>query len=679
MGKKVRAVKSDAVEACLKKLSESGLDEEDAKALGLEFLEPKEAKSLGDWSFGFPTIKINYFGWDNQSINWYRVRYLGTPTDGKKQLRYLQPPGTGVRAYFPRTIKWSDLATTEQIVITEGEFKAAALCKVGIPTIGLGGVYNWQSARSGHDILPELVSISWNNRPVVILFDSDGNRNPQVAIALEKLASKLTAVGAVPRIGFVPDLPGRDKTGVDDYLVAEGPTAIRSVIDNAEEPMLTRELHKLNTQFVHIIGPAIILDQPTDNKYSITSFSSNFQHLVASVPKLTSSGKRVLKEARLTQEWIRWPSHLQRQDLTYEPGHPKILPHAWNLWKGWGCEPKEGNVDPWYDLLAHIFYGADEGAMEWFIKWCAHPIQFPGTKLFSAPVIWGTEQGTGKSLIGYTLGQIYGPNFTEINQTDLQGSFNEWAVGRQFVMGEEITGTDSRHAADIIKKLITQKTIRINQKYIPTYSIPDCVNYIFTSNHPDAFCLDDHDRRFFIHEVTVGPKEREFYAEYDLWLHSDGPSALFYHLLHEVNTEDFDFHGPAFKTSAKEDMTEVVKGDLGAFIYRLKRYPDDVLRVGNLKLKRDLWTAAELLAMHDPLNQRRYHSNIVARELKRAGIIPAHGGKVVNTGGLLDVSMARLYIIRNVDKWRNASHGEIVAHLREHLTPRKPPYLVEED
>src|SRR5690606_17830809 len=153
----------------------------------------------------------------------------------------------------------------------------------------------------------------------------------------------------------------------------------------------------------------------------------------------------------------------------------------------------------------------------------------PGVKMFSSAVVYGIKHGTGKSLIGYTLGRIYGKNFTEIKQKDLHSQFNEWAEARQFVMGDDITGSDKRHDADILKTLITQQELRINPKYVSSYVVPDCINYFFTSNQPDAFFLEDDDRRFFVHEVKVGPLPEEFYMDYELWLHTGGAAAVFHY------------------------------------------------------------------------------------------------------------------------------------------------------
>ena len=191
--------------------------------------------------------------------------------------------------------------------------------------------------------------------------------------------------------------------------------------------------------------------------------------------------------------------------LTYKPGEDQIIDNQFNTWPGWGTEPKEGDVQPFLRLINHLMQGAEDEAIKWLLQWFAYPIQNPGVKMFSSVVFHGNKHGTGKSLIGYTVGQIYGKNFTELSQSDLDASFNEWAENTQFVMGDEITGSNKRQYSDYLKKLITQKEIRINAKHIRSYNIPDCINYFFTSNKADSFFLEDNDRRYFIHDIIADP------------------------------------------------------------------------------------------------------------------------------------------------------------------------------
>lgn len=133
----------------------------------------------------------------------------------------------------------------------------------------------------------------------------------------------------------------------------------------------------------------------------------------------------------------------------------------------------------------HIFRN-DSESREWFEQWVAYPLQYPGSKLYSAVVLWGAQHGAGKSLIGEVVGGLYGENYYELSPNDLYSDFNDWAANRQFVLANAVASTERRKDADHLKTIITRQTVTINIKYKQKHSVRDCINYFITSNHTDA-------------------------------------------------------------------------------------------------------------------------------------------------------------------------------------------------
>ena len=263
-------------------------------------------------------------------------------------------------------------------------------------------------------------------------------------------------------------------------------------------------------------------------------------------------------------------------------------------------------------------------------------------------MLWGNHHGTGKSTVGYTVFKIYGDNSTEISDLDLYSTHNEWAEHKQFVMGDEITsgGDNKRNSADRMKSMITQKQLRLNPKYISSYTVPDCINYYFTSNHPDSFFISDNDRRYFVHEVRGVPLARAFYINYFDWLKRGGAAALFYYFLN-LDMAGFDPAGKAPSTNSKLDMIDSGRSDVASWVATLREDPDRVLQVGGKPLPYSLWTTTELHGLFDPQKETRVTANGLARELRRADFHKAFDGQGVLTalGG-----QQRLWAIRNIDK-----------------------------
>ena len=675
------------------KLKSSGIDDSDLKSLGLSYLSSEQTQKLHPAFKPLCSLKIEYRDPNgNPLIDWpkgkpfYRVRYLEIPTDfaslsEKKPPRYVQEPNTAPVAYFPQCIEWAPIIddVNKPIILTEGELKALKATQEGFPTIGLGGVYNWRALKLGLTWLPSLELVKWERRNVYICYDSDYRTNIMVCVALQELADELHRRGAFVHIVSLPELTGLDKVGLDDFLVHEGAAAVSQfakLLHEARPLGLTKTMFGLNDQYVYVADPGLVINQQTQSKTSPTAFRDH----VASTesyqePSLNKDGTIKYEQVAASAAWLKWPLRKEVHKLTYQPGAERFIvnsPALYNTWAGWGVEPKEGDYQPFLQLIDHLFTGAEPEAKTWFLRWCAYPLKYPGSKLFSSAVLHGIRHGTGKSFIGYTLGKIYGENFTEINQADLHSGFNEWAENKQFVMGDDISGSNKRQDADLLKKLITQQRLRINAKYVPSYSIPDCINYLFTANHPDSFFLEDDDRRFFIHEVQVGPLEQSFYKEYELWLDTGGAEAVF-HYLKNLNLGDFDPSAPAFRTSAKERMIANVQSDLATWVRTLMTNADYVLRVGEVSITKDLFTSKELLQLYNPSGAGNLTANGMARELARAGVPQVARGMQLR---LKDGSQHRYYAVRNAAEWLGKQPKECSAHIDEWVakqtqTPKK--------
>lgn len=663
--------------------AESGLSLADAKKLHLKVLSAASTKKLG---FDLrPSIKIPYHDPHSpkESLSgysggdsFYRIRYLGSPPAGladqtkSKERRYSQPPESGICAYFPPLVDWSKILDDPSIplCVTEGEFKAAKACKDGFPTIGLGGVFNFQSKDQGVTFLPELRNINWKKRLVFIIYDSDFRTNENICKAIRDLARVLQQQGALPHTVMLPELGAEGKTGLDDFLVSEGARALEAQLDTEAEPLtLSTPLWALNEEVVYVHNPGFVVATETLQKMTPSAFKEHAYSSTEYVERvMKDNGDISLKPVPIGGAWMSWPMRREVGALTYEPGAPVYMNGCstrmskYNIWPGWGCTPKKGTIKPWKELLDHLFTGADKADREWFERWCAYPMQHPGAKLLSAVVMHGTGQGTGKTLVGETLRRIYGKNFAGIGQQHLESDFNEYAEAKQFVMGDDVTGNDCRKYADKIKTLITQQEIRVNVKYVPSYVVPDCINYFFTSNHGDSFYLEENDRRFFVHDVQVAPREDAFYADYMKWVDGGGAEALFYYLLN-LDLGDFNPSAAAHKTKAKSHMIEGGRSDLAAWVADLKRYPNDIVGVDKIKSRCDLYTSKELLKMYDPEGKSRVKARGMARELGNAKIKQVYN----NESFAGPDGQARYFAVRNEERWLKASLRELKAHLNE--------------
>jgi hypothetical protein len=670
--------RAEVEQRMLESLKESGLDKTDAKTLRVSAYTADEvATKLSSLTqFNAAGFKIPYFDINGRiTPDFYRFRYVEevdrsgfAALTRKKQLRYVQPSGVLPRVYWSPLAPWSKiLPSAEQpLYITEGEKKASCGCKHLLPTIGLGGVWSFKSKANNVPLIKELTGIEWKDRRVYIVYDSDAASNRNILAAESALAYELLNRGANVFVVRIPDdVINNKKVGLDDFIVANGADAFQQLIEEeGEEFINSKALHDLNSQVLVISSPAAIWDLGARRLIATNNFTSTtHSHLKFTVREEIE--KKTGLEVKMTEkstakEWLKWPGRASADTLEYEPGADeyvmnKIGRRALNVWSGWGAEPKKGDLRPWHEFMDYMFAGSNPDHRRWFEQWLAYPIQHPGTKLFSAVVVWSTVQGTGKTFVGHIMKNIYGENFGQIGMDQLNSTFNEWAANRQFILGDEIAGGENKRVlADRLKTLITQPLVTINTKFVPVYTIRDCVNYYFTSNHPDAFYLEDTDRRFFVHEIKSLPMASG-YKTLDTWNKSeDGPAALLEYLL-RVDLRGFEPKGAPPETEAKRDMREESKSEIGKWVAQFKASPDSLLAPAGGPLGWTLATTANLYGVYDR-DGRKNQMSAFSRELRRADIPRANAGLPVKIGN----TTQRLWIV-----------GGDVERLKREVSPKR--------
>jgi hypothetical protein len=653
-------------ERMLVKLQSSGLTAKDAVAMRLVPLTKAGAAKLK-----LPSVNecfvIPYFDLKGRPTKFWRARFVVDTRKGfdvlagRKALRYVQPANSVTEAYLPPLgVDWTAIARNadEPLVITEGELKAACAVRHGFRTIGLGGVWSFQSTKHNTALLPIFHEFALSGRMVYICFDSDAATNPNVVAAERRLAERLLECGAVVHVVRLKPGKSGQKMGLDDFIVEYGPGDFQTLLDTAQEYEGSEVLHELNECVVYVRNPGLVWDHRLGTRMSPSGFVQHHYSDWVYTERVKGAKSDRLVEVRAAEKWLKWPARAAVDGLSFAPGQDRITQdNKLNLWTGWGVPdgPMEGDVSPWHHLLDHLFQDEHE-ARQWFERWCAYPLQYPGAKMATAAVLWGVVHGSGKTLVGHTLMRIYGKHATEINDDALDDERREWAENMQFVLADDITARGDRRFMRRLMTMITQKLLRLNPKYVPSYTVEDVINYYFTSNEPDAIYMDDQDRRFFVHEVRAG--KYKDYKDYVAWRDSvSGIAALWYYLLH-LDLGDFDPQAPAPMTTAKSTMIELGKSELGAWVRELRDNADAVL--DKYKLQGDLFSAQELYALYDSAGDKRASVNALARELKRAGL-PTAGGpdsKIKRPDG----STLRVYAVRNIDKWLKASWKEACEH-----------------
>lgn len=648
-------------------LARSGLIASHLKKLRYEILIPQDSLSefgWPNWSYRIPYIDPV----TGEDTGYHRYRFMEEVSNSKgKIIKYMQRSGTTPRLYFPPIYtpkKWATILNdpNQFIVFTEGEKKAARACVEGLPTIALGGVSSFSCKRLGQRLIDDFKLITLKGRRVEICFDSDFRTNEDVMRELRRFAKELYREGAIVLFRWLPD--DYDKIGLDDFFAAGAQlTDYEQLPFDAYEQC--KEVLELNNELAYIKNVNASYDIKTGTWYKTK-------------PALVDMGyaNRVIidpetdREHNIAALWLKSKMRRTHKRLVYEPMpiyEPFEFPlitdnNELNLWRGWGAYPEPGNLDDFNRLLDYVF-GDDPDQRDNFLKWAAYPIQYPGTKLTTSFMIQSPLQGSGKSSLGLILGDIYGCNFSNVDAGSLFESFNSWARNKQFVLGDEITADafNKRRSSDKIKNMITRETISINEKYKPVYEVKDCINYLLTSNHPDALYLEEFDRRFYVHTImakAVPENLGKWVERFRFGNGQKGRAALMHYLLTEVDVSDFNPKGEAKDSFSKEMMREAGRSDLEQWAWQLANDPDEALRITGKTFDRDIYTTAQLLKIYDPLGKKNVTLHALGKALKKYQLfykqIRLENGK-----------REKLIPIRNRDKWMRHKSTKWAEHYEQ--------------
>lgn len=587
-------------------------------------LEPKKFRAVA--------YEIPYFDVSGRVVEYSRWKLISLDDRAELPFKYYQEDKTIPRVYLPPLADWSSLATdtTKRIVITEGEKKAACACLHGIPCLGLGGVWNWKSKKWGYEEIPDFDAIDWRGREIEVCFDGDMTTNQDVARALLSLTASLLKRGGRVFVRYLEKTGG--KAALDDFLVARGPEAYEEL--RIAEAQQSKQLTDLNSKLAYIrrTNSFISLEDGTQFKTE-----SDVHRRYGTYKMIGEGGKSV----STCTSWCTWEHRLELENIVYEPGKPPLHDRNFNTWRDDGVKSVKGDCSAFLDVIQSI------ERWEWLLQWLAYPVQYPGAKLHTAVVIWSVEQGTGKSLIGDVMCDIYGrSNSSKITSDNLEDASNEWIARKQFIMGEEVMQSATRAEMGILKSMITGDVVHVNVKYVPRYSVANRANIYLNSNQLDAMRLERNDRRMFVGTLT-DTRDAKFWAEITKWRAAGGASFFRHYLENRVSLQGFNPNGAAPVTTEKQLMTYRSLGAFDQWCADLLSDPDTIFGDAAKALAgRDVFTVSQLMNFLPEELRGKANAAALGKSLGKMGAIPLNSP--VKTA---DGKQRRLVAVKNLAKW----------------------------
>jgi len=149
--------------------------------------------------------------------------------------------------------------------------------------------------------------------------------------------------------------------------------------------------------------------------------------------------------------------------------------------------------------LIYNLVGENKEEYEYFIKWIGWQLQNPQKRLPTSIILQG-EHGTGKTkFCELILKNIFGRNFCEIGQTDINKEWNEFIMGKQLIVANEVIHNDNKFLVpDKLKNYVTDEYLSISQRFKNTIYVRNYAQWVFTTNNHLPLKIEKGDRRYTV-------------------------------------------------------------------------------------------------------------------------------------------------------------------------------------
>jgi hypothetical protein len=144
-------------------------------------------------------------------------------------------------------------------------------------------------------------------------------------------------------------------------------------------------------------------------------------------------------------------------------------------------------IQEYLNLIRDVIASNDPVSYEYVLNWIAYIIQHPGIKTRTALILKGLQQIGNYRFTDVVCEMLSG--YCESNVTDISemtGNFNSVVENKMLIVLNEVRNAGDNKLAnwDSMKSIITDTTIRINEKNEPRRTSENVANLIFVTNNP---------------------------------------------------------------------------------------------------------------------------------------------------------------------------------------------------
>lgn len=395
--------------------------------------------------------------------------------------------------------------------------------------------------------------------------------------------------------------------------------------------------------------------------FSTEAFQNSFSHEDAEARKIALQDGRVQKVDR----------------LDYAPKQPRIFVENGCRYANTWCDSTQstgvkGDVQRWVQHFDALGWGEHRKHIE---QWMAFTLRHPEQKI-NHMLLLGSGEGCGKDYLLYPLIKAMGDNHSVISGEELLENFNDYVLSTKYLHINEAELGDRREAMAVsnkLKPLATSppETLSVNQKGIKRIHVRNIINATMTTNSVMPLRLNGPSRRFYALWSDVNPRDEndnmkqewlDYWEDRWTWMKGGGWKNVAWYLINEVDLTGFNPNEAPpmteFLREIKESSKSPMQLTLESFIAKKHgAFKCDLLTTADMGevLRAGIMSPADM--MSDP----KYFTD------KKIGMLLKESGTYTQ----IRHRNARIWVIRNFEKYAHKSTGELFTEYEHQLKTLK--------
>jgi hypothetical protein len=238
-----------------------------------------------------------------------------------------------------------------------------------------------------------------------------------------------------------------------------------------------------------------------------------------------------------------WIAHRNRRTYDFIDLIPRgACPETtFNIWRGFGVEPKAGDWRLIRQHLLEVVCSGNELNYGWLIGWLARAVQYPELHAEVAVVLRGLK-GTGKGSLAQILMRLFRNHALQIsNPNHFTGRFNGHLVDVLFLFVDEAFWAGDKAGEGTLKALVTEPTIPIEPKFVNLFTVKNRLKILMASNADWVVPASADERRYFVLNVADCRRgDRDYFTKLHEAINGAELQAFLGYLL-SLDLSDFDF------------------------------------------------------------------------------------------------------------------------------------------